>query len=187
MPSLRRRCFRGTFVTPETAIGLTAVYCAMNVISGDVACLPRHVYKTLDGGGLEIERDHPAEWLVGGGDPNEEMGKFRYVQTSMGHVLGRGNGFSEIVRQNGFPVSLEPLHPVKTRVKRTKTGKLYYELENKKELLPENVLHLAGLGLRRHQRATRRLRSAGNRSAWPSRPSSSAPRSSATERSPREC
>lgn len=136
----------GTFVTPETAIGLTAVYCALNVISGDVACLPRHVYKTLKGGGLEIESDHSAEWLLGAGDPNEDMGNFRYLQTEMGHVLGRGNGYSEIVRENGFPVGLEPLHPVKTLPKRTKAGKLYYLLDNKRELLAEDVLHFAGLG-----------------------------------------
>src|SRR5271157_510889 len=96
----------GTFVTPESAIGLTAVYCALNVISGDIASLPRHVYRSLDGGGLEIERDHPAEWLIGIGDPNEEMGRFRYLQTEMGHVLGRGNGYSEIVRKDGFPTAL---------------------------------------------------------------------------------
>ena len=136
----------GTFVTPETAIGLTAVYCALNVISGDVASLPRHVYKTLDGGGLTIERDHPAEWLIGVGDPNEEMGRFRYVQAEMGHVLGRGNGYSEIVRKNGFPTALEPLHPVKTLPKRTKSGRLYYLLDNKETLKPEDVVHLAGMG-----------------------------------------
>jgi HK97 family phage portal protein len=136
----------GTFVTADTAIGLTAVYCAMNVISRDVACLPRHVYQTTKEGGHEIEKDHPAEYLVGTGDPNEEMGQFRYLQTEMGHVLGRGNGYSEIVRKGGYPQSLEPLHPVKTKVKRTEKGKLYYELDNKEKLPAEDVLHLAGLG-----------------------------------------
>lgn len=136
----------GTFVTPETAISLTAVFCAINVISRDVACLPRHVYRKLDGGGLAIERGHPVEDLIGGGDPNEDMGRFRYVQTTMGHVLGRGNGYSEIVRSNGRPVGIELLHPVKTLPKRTASGALYYELDNKRKLLAEDVLHFAGLG-----------------------------------------
>ena len=116
------------------------------MISGDVACLPRHVYKRLDGGGLEVEADHPAEVLVGSGDPNDEMGKFRFTQTSMGHVLGRGNGYSEIVRKDGYPVSLETLHPVKTIPKRTASKKLIYELDNKQVLAAEDVLHFAGLG-----------------------------------------
>lgn len=136
----------GAFVTPETAIGLTAVFCAINVISRDVACLPRHVYRKLDGGGLAIERGHPVETLIGSGDPNADMGKFRFLQTSMGHVLGRGNGYSEIVRENGRPVGLELLHPVKTVPKRTASGVLYYELDNKKKLLAEDALHFAGLG-----------------------------------------
>lgn len=135
----------GTYVTPETAISLTAVFCAINVISRDVACLPRHVYRKLDGG-LEVASDHPVEDLIGGLDPNDDMGRFRYVQTTMGHVLGRGNGFSEIVRKNGRPVGLELLHPVKTLPKRTANGTLYYELENKRKLLAEDVLHFAGLG-----------------------------------------
>lgn len=135
----------GTFVTPETAIGLTAVYCAINVISRDVATLKRNVYKKLPGGGLEIDESHPAQEILRY-QPNSEMGRFRFNQAKMGHVLGRGNGYSEIVRKNGYPVSLELLHPVKTKPKRTPSGTLYYELENKRELLAEDVLHFAGLG-----------------------------------------
>jgi HK97 family phage portal protein len=74
------------------------------------------------------------------------MGQFRYRQAEMGHVLGRGNGYSEIVRKNGYPEDLQPLHPVKTRVRRTERGKLFYELDNKEKLPAEDVLHFAGLG-----------------------------------------
>lgn len=136
----------GTYVTPETALGLTAVFCAINVVSRDVAALPRHVYRTLQGGGYEIEAGHHVEPLIGSLDPNDDMGRFRYVQTQMGHVLGRGNGLSEIVRSAGRPVAIELLHPVKTKPKRTAAGKLFYELENHKEILAEDVLHFAGLG-----------------------------------------
>jgi HK97 family phage portal protein len=136
----------GTFVTPETALGLTAVFCAINVISRDVASLPRHVYKQLPGGGQEIDPSHRAEALIGQLDPNEDMGRFRWTQTSMGHVLGRGNGYSEIVRENGYPVGLELLHPVKTVPKRSASKKLVYELENKKILPAEDVVHFAGMG-----------------------------------------
>lgn len=135
----------GTFVTPESVLGLTAVYAAINAIASDVACLPRHVYRTLDGGGLAVEQDHPAEWLLDH-EPNDEMGEYRYLQTTMGHVLGRGNGYAEIVREGGRPAELAPLHPVRTVPRRTDKGRLYYELENKRTLLPEDVLHLAGLG-----------------------------------------
>lgn len=137
----------GTFVTPETALGLAAVFSAVNVISRDIAAMPCHVYRRLPGGGREIDSSHPVEDLVSV-QPNDEMDAFRYKQTEMSHTLTRGNGMSEIVRnpRTGSPLSLEILHPSKTLIKRTDSGKLYYELDNKKKLAPENVLHLAGMG-----------------------------------------
>ncbi len=137
----------GTFITPETALGLAAVFCSVNVISRDIAVMPWHVYRRLPGGGREIDFSHPVEDLIST-QPNNEMDAFRYKQTEMSHVLTRGNGFSEIVRdpRNGSPVALEILHPSKTLIKRTDGGSLYYELDNKKKLAPENVLHLAGMG-----------------------------------------
>lgn len=140
----------GTFVSPESALGLAAVFSAINVISRDIAVLPRNVYKLLPGGGREIAR---GGYLGDLNDlisvqPNDDMSAFRWMRDSMGHTLGRGNGFSEIVRKKGFVQSLELLHPAKTLVKYTDgpSKRLYYELENKKELWGEDVLHFAGLG-----------------------------------------
>jgi HK97 family phage portal protein len=136
----------GALVTPETAIGLAAVYAAINVISRDLASLPRNVYKRRSDGGREIAEDHPAQGLMRW-SPNDDMDAFRWMQCQMGHVLARGNGFSEIVRDSdGYPVSLVPLHPAKTKPKRLENGQLYYELDNSKKLMAENCLHFAGLG-----------------------------------------
>jgi HK97 family phage portal protein len=147
----------GTFVTPETSLGVAAVYSAINVISRDIAVLPRGVFRRLPGGGREIETKGELGDLneVIGIEPNGDMDAFRWTQSSMGHVLGRGNAYSEIVRKKGFVQSLQILHPVKTVPKRTyqsdmanggTKGRLYYELDNKKKLAPEDCLHLAGLG-----------------------------------------
>jgi HK97 family phage portal protein len=144
----------GTFVTPETALGIAAVYSCINVISRDIAVLPRTVERRLPDGGFEPETAGELGDLneVLSMQPNSDMDAFRWMQSQMGHVLGRGNGYSEIVRRKGFVVSLEKLHPVKTIPKRTdgsgsgRRGQLYYELDNKKRLAPENVLHFAGLG-----------------------------------------
>jgi len=137
----------GTFVTPETALGVSALWCAVNVISRDIAVMPRAVYRRLPGGGREIDPSIPVHDFIAV-QPNDEMDAFRWTQTGMGHVLTRGNWFNEIVRdkRTGEPVDIHLLHPAKTIVKRTESGTLFYELDNKKRLLADDVLHFAGLG-----------------------------------------
>lgn len=137
----------GTFITPESALGLAAVYCAINVISRDVACLPRNVLRRLPDGGRVIDWQHPVQRLVHR-RPNDRSTACRYFQAKMAHTLGRGNGYSEIVRDNdtGRPIALDLLHPAKTQAKFNEAGDLFYELDNRKRLAPDNVLHFAGLG-----------------------------------------
>lgn len=142
----------GTYITPETALGLAAVFAAVNVISRDLAGLPRAVGRRIPGGGLEPDESHPLhDMLVC--QVNEEIGAFRFFQTEMSHVLTRGNGYCEIVRDRGRPVALHTLHPSKTVPKRTESRGLYYELTDTPlpggqypRLAPDDVLHLAGLG-----------------------------------------
>lgn len=145
----------GTYVTPETALSLASVYAAVNVISRDMASMPRNVYRKLPGGGRVIDESHPVNALLRV-SPNGEIGAYRWMQTSMSHVLTRGNGYSEIVRdkRTGEPRELHILHPSKTVPKRTEGGRLYYELNDgitgqsgvSKKIDFENVLHLAGMG-----------------------------------------
>jgi len=139
----------GTYVTPQTAIGLTSVFAAINVISRDVATLPVNVYRKIPGGGREVAEEHPVQELLKW-EPNDETDAFRLRRDWMGHVLGWGNGYLEVVRnkRDGTPEALQILHPAKTVAKRSDTGRLYYELDNDplKRLLPENCLHAAGLG-----------------------------------------
>ncbi len=140
----------GTFVTPETALGIAAVYSAINVISRDIAVLPRNVYRRLPNGGRVVDPTVPVHELIHC-QPNDDMDSFRWMQATMSHALTRGNGYSEIVRVNGVPVGLELLHPTKTVPKRTDgtggtKGRLYYELDNKRRLAAEDCLHFAGMG-----------------------------------------
>src|SRR5487761_1125128 len=139
----------GTYVTPETALSLAAVYAAINVISRDLATLPRKVYRKLSDGGREVAEDMPQQELIGI-SPDGELDACRFFQAIMGHVLGQGNGYAEIRRdkRDGTPTGLYLLHPRKTLPKRTPAGALYYELDGDpdKRLAPENVLHFAGLG-----------------------------------------
>lgn len=146
----------GTFVTPESALGVAAIFCAVNLISTDTASMPVDVCRKRLDGGLDV---------VGDGDelsdlqdilhtqPNDEMDAMRWRQTTMSHVLTRGNGPNEIVRKKGRVQSIWPLHPAKTIPKYTEVPMgsnerpiLYYELDNKRRLAAENCLHFAGMG-----------------------------------------
>ena len=143
----------GTFVTPETALGIAAVFSAINVISRDIAGLPRNVYRLYPDGGREVETAGELVQSTTSStfSPTMRWNCAGWCRDGMGHVLGRGNWYSEIVRKRGFVQSIEILHPSKTVPKRTDgsggtVGKLYYELDNKKKLAAEDCLHFAGLG-----------------------------------------
>ena len=144
----------GTYITPETALGLAAVFSAVNVISRDWAGLPRNVVRKLPGGGRVVDETHPVHRLVHS-TPNGEVDAYRYFQSAMSHVLTRGNSYSEIVRgDDGTPESLHLLHPSKTTPKRTPGGRLFYELDDGAgnsagkpiALWADDVLHFAGMG-----------------------------------------
>lgn len=138
----------GVVVTPQSALTLTAFYSGVNVISTDVAKLPFGLYRTLRGGGIKLASKDPRHRLLRV-RPNPEMNAMRYWQAVMGHALGWGGHFSEIVRDgDGMPRELWPLHPGTTKPFRDKTTKaLYYQdINTGKRWLPENILHIAGLG-----------------------------------------
>ena len=138
----------GTLVTPQTALNFTSVFAAVNVIATDIASLP---YSTFRRTGLESRQpalDVCANRLLNEA-PNEEQNAFRFRQALMGHVLLWGNGYAEIVRNGrGQPISLYPLNPALVQPRRDDwTGRLYYLLsDTQKRILPENMLHIAGLG-----------------------------------------
>ncbi len=136
----------GTFVSPQSALSLAAVFAAINRISTDIASFPVMVERKHPAGGWVEEPDYPLSDVVCSTVDDGETDSFRFLQADMAHVLGYGNGRAEIVRQNGYVTGLRLLHPDKTVEKQTKSGKLYYELANKDKLAPEDVLHFAGLG-----------------------------------------
>jgi HK97 family phage portal protein len=145
--SLTTPVLSGIVVTPQTAMQFMAVYSAINTISTDVAKLPRRVMEHDANGSETATAKHPNYKLFR--RPNPEMNGFRYFQTCMGHTLGWGNHYSEIVRNGeGQATALWPMNPGTTKPRRDeRTKALYYEDTNTgKRYLPENILHFAGLG-----------------------------------------
>lgn len=143
----------GVKVTPAKALRLAAVWQAVNMISGDVAKLPLDVYKRTDEkGGREIDKRHPAWWIVRR-QWNDETHAFRGWRTLMVHALLWNNAWAWIERNGrGEPVALYNLLPDRTAFHR-EGGRLYVTTETRN---PEgkpwlrvfdagDVLHIAGI------------------------------------------
>ncbi|HEY9369259.1 phage portal protein [Streptomyces sp.] len=143
----------GVQVSEDTALHYGPFFAGVNVISGDLASLPLITYERLERGKRRAT-DHPLYPLLHDA-ANDVMSAMAFRQTLMGHVLTWGNGYAEVVRQGGKVTALWPLRPdrVKPRVKRDGPGRvrLVYEYIDpvhgiKDTLLPDEVLHIAGLG-----------------------------------------
>jgi len=116
----------GVTVTEKTAMQHGVVFACIKVLSEDIASLPLHIYKRLKGGGKERAINHPLYNLFRD-MPNPEMTSFEYRQTKMVHLLGWGNHYSFIDRnQLGRVKGLWPMLPNKMSVKREKGELLYF-------------------------------------------------------------
>jgi phage portal protein BeeE len=90
---------------------LSAVWAAVQLISGSVASVPLRLYKRLPKGGKEPFREHRLYRLLHD-EPNPEMSSFNFREVLQGHLLLWGNAYAEIERDTiGRPVALWPLMP----------------------------------------------------------------------------
>lgn len=147
----------GKVVNENTAMQTTAVYAAVRILAESIASLPLHVYrKGAEGNHVKAE-DFSLFYLLRF-KPNPEMTSFIFRETLMTHILLWGNGYGQILRNGrGEVVAIYPLLPSKMTVERDEKGQLYYRyLRNDQELptmkgntvilMPEDVLHIPGLG-----------------------------------------
>ena len=139
----------GARIGPESAIRVSTVYACVRIISEDIASSPLHLYKRLERG-KERAVNHPLYWLLHN-SPNPYMTTMQWRETLMGHLLLRGNAYSEIERDgNGRIVHLWPLRPDRMSApKLASDGSLLYHY-----MLPDGqgvdfaqhqILHLRGL------------------------------------------
>lgn len=136
----------GQYVSHDTALGLTAYFCAIKTIATDTAGLPLGIFGRDSNGDRQPLPDHPATKLLTI-SPDGETDPMRFRQAMMGHVLGHGNAYVEIVRNgDGSAAKLHLLDPISVYAKRLPTGDLIYVLPDNKYLEPENCIHIAGFG-----------------------------------------
>jgi HK97 family phage portal protein len=141
------RASSGVNVNRETALTYAAWWRGVNLISGDVAKLPVHVYRSQ--GGIKYpDTEHPAYFLLRR-SPNRDMSAFHFRRVMMSHKLSEGNAYAYIDRDGaGRPIELIPLAPHRTYPVRA-NGHLSYVTElitgEPRKIPAENMLHYKGL------------------------------------------
>ena len=146
----------GVKLTRRKAYSVSSWYRAINLLSGTIAKTPIDCFD-LEAGDNRIDAGHAVSRLFGGhGQPNPETLRVHFMQTLTAHAIGHGGGFAYIYRtKGGEPDELLQLRPDRTYPIR-EGGRLLFittiggELGDTRsevvKMLPENVLHIHGLG-----------------------------------------
>lgn len=118
-------------VTREGALGLTAVWNAVDFLSDQLAQLPLSVYRRVDDKRRELSSDHPAH-ILAHVKPNPEQTVFDFRKLIAVHRYLYGAGICEIERAaDGTPVALWPIPPwlvEPVRLDAGKRGALWYRV-----------------------------------------------------------
>jgi HK97 family phage portal protein len=141
----------GIVVNEHKALGISAVWAAVNIIAGSIASLPIEVYKRR-GKGSKPDPRHPLNRVISL-DPHPFYSAFNFFRSWVAHSLF-GNGYARIIRdpKTQKVKHLEILQPSDVEPYVGSDGRLFYMLNRVRggkaeriPLTPYEVLHLTGL------------------------------------------
>lgn len=89
--------------TSEQALKLSAVYCAVEMISNAVAQLPLEPYKVDKNGFRSKNLRHPLYHILSC-EPNERMTRFQFIKIMVTNMLLKGNAYAYIQRNDNGSV-----------------------------------------------------------------------------------
>ena len=141
----------GVPVSDQSALTLTAVFCAVRLLSETISSLPLFILQSQPNGDRQRLPTHPL-YPVLHSQANPEQTAMEFRETLQGHLELRGNAYAEIVQDGGGRVrELWPLHPDRVRPVRLESGALVYEVRPPKSaslitLSADRMLHLRGFG-----------------------------------------
>lgn len=139
----------GVTVTQATAMNLTAVYAAVDLLARTMGTLPLHTYERLDKGKRKAI-DHPL-YSVLKTKPNPYQTASEFRSTLQAHLCLWGNAYAEILRDGrGQVQQLWPLNPARMKTAQLMNdGRIVYTYElpdgTTKQLPGEIVFHLKAL------------------------------------------
>ena len=107
----------GENVTPDTALSVTSVWAAVNVLSNTMAAMPLNIYRRKGERNKQLAIDHPLYKILKE-QPNQFQTAFEFWSLMYNHLLLRGNAYAYIVYSGNRITELIPLNPDKIEVKR---------------------------------------------------------------------
>ena len=136
----------GETVTEETALTYSAVWNAINLISGTIGSLPLHLMQA-QGKKKRIADNDPLYYIMHD-RPNPFMTSMVFRRTMAAHVVSWGNAYAEIVRNGlGEVTRLWPIPPNAVTKIEMRGENLFYDIRvgNETKSLPrEKILHIVG-------------------------------------------
>lgn len=138
-------------VNADTAMTVSAFHAGVRLIAEDIASLPLPVIERLTSGGRRKAEDHPT-YRVLHDVANPDMTAMVWRETMFGHLIARGNCYSEkVFNGQGQVVELWPLRPDRMdpfRDERTGRRRYRYQLPSGEwiEIPAARVFHVPGFG-----------------------------------------
>lgn len=134
-----------TVATDKTALTISAFYNAIEILSDDIAKLPKHVFKK-EGNSRNKLTQHYINTLINI-RPNPKMTAFTFWKTVEALRLIKGNAYVEIVRDNntGRALFLNILSCSKVEIYEN-DEKLFYKYKGR-TIDSEDILHFIGFSL----------------------------------------
>lgn len=135
----------GMRVTPDSAMQLSAVFRAVQLVSSHMAMFPVKFYKT----GTRKQVKHPLLQLLNK-RPNRFQNSYEWRQMLQGHLELRGNAYNEIIANSrGDITGLMPRNPDKVVIDQLPNGDYRYlvtDPDGTVRVVPRgNMWHLRGL------------------------------------------
>lgn len=135
------------FLHNTTAMNISAVYRATELISDSIAVLPIKIQRMDDKNGKNEIENHPLKLVFSDKNNSNLLSKFTMMKLLVQSVILRGNGFALIKRaEDGSVIELQYLESNEVIINYNKiTNELYYtvpKLTKSKHIEPINMIHL---------------------------------------------
>lgn len=144
------RSIGGTSVTVDSALTLSAVYRAVDLLSSTIAALPWHVYRVGFSGEVNTDTSHPLYYVLHD-EPHHLYSSFKFREVMMAHVLLVDGNFYSIIQRDATN-NVEGLrivnNPAGVQLVITPDDQLFYFVPGYKDPFPaRDIFHVAGLSL----------------------------------------
>ena len=147
------RTHAGVTVNEKKALGMPAVYRAVNLLSGALAGSPLKAYRDDDNGNKVPAGPRSAATALLA-KPHPDLTPFELLELAVAHVALWGNSYHRILRDElNQPKELWPLNPWDVKTGRAKGGDKMYQIsgDDDKSGRPipytdKEILHIPGIG-----------------------------------------